>query len=322
MDDTLSQGEGEGTLPLGGSKGTLALFPGMAAAFPGMGRPLIALEGAEATYAAFARASGVDVAALACTANEEDLFRDRSWELAVVATEAAALNAWLASGRGAAASLGFSIGVYAALLAAGAIDIEQVVGMIDVVLEACLKLHGRFSMLAVFGAPLEKVLRLCRLGHTELAAVMQPSQFLIAGREEAVQALAGAVDSLALKVTTLSVRWPLHTSLMRPVAEVLGRSRAGLGRLRPLCLPVYSALHGGRIETPEEGWRLLVENLFCPQRFDLAFEAARRAGLRHCVEFGPGGTLERTVRWLGRDRIEVEAFPAVAQDRRRGVAWR
>jgi acyl transferase domain-containing protein len=92
--------------------------------------------------------------------------------------------------------------------------------------------------------------------------------------------------------------------------------------LQRLCVPVYSALHGGRIETPEEGWRLLVEHLFCPLRFDLAFEAARRAGLSHCVEFGPGGTLERTVRRLGRDRIEVGAFPAVAPHRRRGVAWR
>jgi acyl transferase domain-containing protein len=322
MDDTLNEGAGEGTSPLAGFTGTQAPFPGMATAFPGMGRPLIGVEGVEATCAAFARASGVDVAALACTADEEELFRDRSWGLAMVATEVAALKVWLASGHDVAASLRFSSGVYSGLLVSGAINVEQVVAMIDVVLEASLRLPGRLSLLAVFGAPPEEVLRLCRVGHTGSAAVPQPSQFLIAGREDAVQALAGAVASLALKVTPLSVCWLLHTSLMRPVAEVLERSRAGLGRLRPLCLPVYSALHGGRIETPEGGWRLLVEHLFCPQWFDLALEAACRGGHRECVELGPVETLAYAVRRLGRDRIELEALPAVAPARRRGVAWR
>jgi acyl transferase domain-containing protein len=194
--------------------------------------------------------------------------------------------------------------------------------MIDVVLNASLKLPGRFSMLAVVGAPLEKVLPLCQPGEAELAAVMLPSQFLIAGREQAVQTLAGAVDSLALKVTTLSLRWPLHTSLMVPVAEELERSRARLGRLRRFRLPVYSALHGGRIETPEEGWQLLVEHLYRPQRFDLAFQAAWRDGLRHCIEFGPGGSMERAVRWTGHDQVEVEVFPEVAARRRRSLPWR
>ena len=57
-----------------------------------------------------------------------------------------------------------------------------------------------------------------------------------------------------------------------------------------------------------------------PQRFDLALDAARRDGHARCLELGPCGTLERVVRFLGRDEAEI-AFPprASALVRRRKV---
>jgi pimaricinolide synthase PimS1 len=209
-----------------------------------------------------------------------------------------------------AASLGFSIGAYAALVGAGAVTIGQVVRMIDIVLEASLGLLGHFAMLAVIGAPAEALERLYRPGAVELAAVIAPGQFLIAGREDAVRELGERVEHVALKVKALSVRWPLHTSLMKPVASELERRREEVGQLRPLRHPVYSALHGGRIESPQEAWRLLVEHLFLCQRFDRAFQAARDQGVARYVQLGPGGTLERAVRWLDRGEVEVETFPA------------
>src|SRR5512136_1124018 len=142
----------------GRGRGTLALFPGMAAVFAGMGRPLTRVPAGERVYRAFSEFSGVDVGALACTSSDSEIYCDRHWELAAVATEAAALEVWRSGGRDVSTSLGFSIGAYAALLSAGVVSVAQVVGMIDIVLEASLRLPGRFSMLSVAGAPLQEVM--------------------------------------------------------------------------------------------------------------------------------------------------------------------
>ena len=220
----------------GGSRQrALALFPGMAAAAPGMGLRLAGTAVAVGVFAEFSAACGVDVSHLACAADDGELHGDRSWELAVVATE--------------------------------------------------------------------------------VAAVIVLRQILLAGREESVHELAARVGSGALGVNVLPVRWLLHTSLMRPASRELVRRRAEVGELRPFRVPVYSALHSGCVEGPLEGWRLLVEHHFRPDRFDRAFEAATGDGLVRCVELGPAGTLERAVRWLGRPGVEVETFPGGAPDR-------
>jgi acyl transferase domain-containing protein len=139
-------------------------------------------------------------------------------------------------------------------------------------------------------------------------------------RRVALAEFAKAVAPVALKVRPLSMRWPLHTSLMGPVAEALEHHHSLIGRLRPFRHPVYCAVHAGRLSAPEEGWRLRVDHLSRPQRFDLAFEAARRDGHADCVEPGPCGTLEHAVRFLDRDEVEIECFPtASAPVRRRTV---
>ena len=55
-----------------------------------------------------------------------------------------------------------------------------------------------------------------------------------------------------------------------------------------------------------------MERFSCPQRFDLAFDASRRDREAHCVELGPCGTLERAIRFLGRDKVEIECFPTAS----------
>jgi malonyl CoA-acyl carrier protein transacylase len=138
--------------------------------------------------------------------------------------------------------------------------------------------------------------------------VIVPRQILLVGTEKPGHELAARVGPGALGVKVLPVRWLLHTSLMKPVSHELAPRRAEVGELQPVRNPVYSAPHGGRIEDPLEGWRLLVEHLFRPQHFDRAFEAATGDGLVRCVELGSAGTLERR-------GVEVETLPGGAPDR-------
>lgn len=71
---------------------TLALFPGLTAATPQMGRDLVAGAGG-LVCRAFSRASGIDVGSLAAETGAAELLADRAWELATIATEMAATAA-------------------------------------------------------------------------------------------------------------------------------------------------------------------------------------------------------------------------------------
>jgi [acyl-carrier-protein] S-malonyltransferase len=295
----------------GGASGLseiMALFPGMAAGHAGMGQHLMSDGAARDVFATFSRASGVDVAALACDATPEELERDRHWELATVACEMAATASYRAAGGRYGSALGFSIGAYAALASAGVIAIDQIVAMIDVVLEASRRLEGRFAMMAVLGLPAEALTALEKPGRVEMAAVLTANHHLVAGREGDVVELGRRVASAALKVTRLAVRWPLHTSLMRPVSDALAARRLGLGGFHEPSHPILSLHHGRVIGTSEECWELLVQHLCSPQRLDVAVAAAQALGVKRAVELGPGTTLSRAIRWLARDQVACEAY--------------
>ncbi len=294
----------------------LGLFPGMAAAFPGMGRRVAGIPAARAVLEEFAAASRADIVRLACDAGERELFADRSWELAVVATEAAALAAFTSRGGRLAASLGFSIGAYAALLSAGVVSVSQVVAMIDLVLAGSRPLGDRYAMASVTGLPPDEVAAACAWPGTAVAAVIGPARVLVAGARDAVAELLRALAARALRTTSLAVRWPLHTPAMQPAAIELERRRADLGGLRAPRHPVYSAVDGGLITTPNEAWELLVRHLVRPQRLDLALASARRDGHRRAVELGPGDTLARAFRWMDRGETEVQVL--LHDDRRAG----
>jgi [acyl-carrier-protein] S-malonyltransferase len=276
----------------------------MAAATPGLGASLATDPAAGAVFAAFSTASGIDVARLVTSAASEELFSDRLWELAVVSTEIAACAAHRAAGGAIGGALGFSIGAYAALVAARAISVEQVVRMVDIVLAASQQLADPYAMIAVTGLPAARVVEACRAGEVELAATMTATQFLVAGRAAAVDALAKTLAPEALRVVRLAVRWPLHTSLMAPVANALARARLEIGSIETPAVPVYSAFHGRALASADEAWELLVGHLCHPQRLRTALAQALADGFSAVVELGPGDTLSRAARWLTGGAVE------------------
>jgi len=289
----------------------------MGAAAPGMGRELTGLAAARAVLEEFSSASDTDIAHLVTEAGPDELYADRAWELAIVSTEVAATHAYRAAGGVVSGALGFSIGAYASLHSAGMLTVRQIVMMIDLVLDASLELEGRYAMAAITGPTVGKIEGLCRPGSVEICSVLCPGQALVAGRAEAVAELGERIAPVAVRVTPLEVRWPLHTTMMGAVAERLERSRPGLGGLLPLRHPVYSGIDGSRIADPAKGWELLVQHLVRPQRFDLALPAAVADGFGRVVELGPGATLARAAARVGVGAAAVESFSGFGDSPRR-----
>lgn len=288
---------------------TLALYPGIAAAEPGMAAGLGEMSAARASLDQFERVSGCPVGELAITASGPELRADRACELAMIATSVAATAAWRKIDGRVDGVLGFSIGAYAALEAAKVVRLDQIVAMIDIVLEASRALEGRFEMAALTGVPRKELELACRRAGTEVAAEITAAQFLVAGPRPSMALLELGLAHRSLRWKTLPVRWPVHTSYMKPVSAALEQARGEIGPLMAPRVPVYATSTQGRIETAEDAWKLITGQMWQPQSLPRALRAAMRDGFTQAVELGPGETLRRALRWTCRDRIATKPVP-------------
>lgn len=300
----------------------LALFPGMGAATPGMGQPFAGCPAAWRAVDGFSSASKLDIPPPRPRRRRGRAARRQGLGACDRRDRGPPLEGYRAGGGVVSGGLGFSIGAYSALYGAGMLTVGQVVTMIDVVFEASLNLPGRYALLAVTGPPIERIGEWCRPGSVEISAVLEPGQTIVAGRESAVEQLAERIAPSALRVSPIAVRWPLHGTLMGPVAAKLEHSRELLGGLRSLRHRVYPGIDGCRITNPSKGWEFLVQQLVRPQRFDLALSAALADGFGRIVELGPGTTLARTAGRVSPGAAAVESFPLSRTGRRRGAVRR
>jgi acyl transferase domain-containing protein/phosphopantetheinyl transferase len=197
------------------------------------------------------------------------------------------------------AVVGHSSGEYAALLAAGAVDVD---GEEDL-LEHALDLNARYAMFAdkIPAAVLVAVgaIRSERLQDV-LAEVSEPlyvtmdncpHQVVLCGTEAGVQSAVEALRRRGAVCSVLPFRRGYHTPLFGPVAEELGRFFEAVPFVRPN-IPIYSCATASRFPyEPDEIRRLVVRQWSCRVRFRETIEAMYADGNRLFVEVGPGGNL-------------------------------
>jgi [acyl-carrier-protein] S-malonyltransferase len=93
--------------------------------------------------------------------------------------------------------------------------------------------------------------------------------------------------------------WPIHSELMRPVAEAIAPMVAALRTIRDPNVPYYGP--EGRAAAGGEEIRRLLGTAFCfPTLWKDTFEAMTAAGHRTYLEVGPGEMLSKMVRWIDR----------------------
>jgi [acyl-carrier-protein] S-malonyltransferase len=202
------------------------------------------------------------------------------------------------------ATAGYSLGNYAALVAAGAVSYEDGLDVLVAVWRETERLGIRGAMAAVIGCRRDAAEAVC----AELRAsgrdvwignVNAATQFVLTGRSEAVQA---ALDSLAprsLSVLPLSMSWPIHSELMRPVAEAVAPTVAACRSIRDPDVPFYGP-DGRALRRAEEVRKLLATEFVYPTLWNATFEAMVSDGFRSFLEVGPGEMLCKMARWIDR----------------------
>jgi [acyl-carrier-protein] S-malonyltransferase len=274
-------------------------FPGQGSLKQGMGRDIAeAVPEAMEVYERGSEASGLDLKRLCFESALEDLVGTDVQQPALVATSLSALAALRARGHRPDYVVGHSVGEFAALAAADAIDTDEAIRLVRerglAMAEAARERPG--SMAAILGLEDEAVESLCRrIIGVWPANYNSPGQVVVSGENPAVdECCAEAEREGARRAVKLKVSGAFHSPL---VASAAHRLRPALERVRfrePIA-PFMSTVTA-RVEPAQRVCGLLVEQLTAPVRFTHAVRALVGEGVRTFVEVGPGNVLSGLVK--------------------------
>lgn len=282
---------------------TIALvFPGQGSQTVGMGRAVRdAFPEARAVYDAADRALGFPLSAACFDGPEETLRLTATTQPAILTTSLALLQALRARipdlDARVACAAGHSLGEYSALVAAGALPLEEAVRVVrrrgEYMQEAVPV--GEGGMAAVLGAPLEAVEAMCReAAEGEVlspANLNAPDQTVVAGHASAVRRLPPIAKRLgARRVVDLPVSAPFHCALMRPARERLAPDLAALP-LEDARFPVVTNVSAAPEREADRFRATLEEQVTAPVRWVETVRRIAALGAATLVEVGPGKVL-------------------------------
>jgi [acyl-carrier-protein] S-malonyltransferase len=279
-------------------------FPGQGSLEAGMGRAIAAAH--PEAFEVFERgsvAAGIDLQRLCFEASEAELLETEIQQPALVATSLAVLAAIRTRGIKPDFVVGHSVGEFAALAAAGALKVEEAIGLVRerglAMAEAAKTNPG--SMAAILGLDDEAVERICRrILNVWPANYNCPGQVVVSGENPAVdEACVTAEAEGARRAVKLRVSGAFHSPLVARAADHL---RPALDRVKfsEPTAPFMSTVTA-RIENAKRMGPLLVEQLTAPVRFTQAAQALVREGVHTFVEVGPGNVLSGLVKRIDRD---------------------
>ncbi|HXU11486.1 MAG TPA: ACP S-malonyltransferase [Candidatus Binatia bacterium] len=310
------------------------IFPGQGSQAVGMGRALSDADPvARSVFDRADRAAGFDLRRACFEGPEETLRLTAVTQPAILATSIACFEALAAQAPPAwrgeiACAAGHSLGEYSALVAAGALDLEDAVRTVrrrGEYMQDAVPV-GQGAMAAVLGMALPDVEALCReaAGGDVLspANLNAPDQTVVAGTAAAVGRLAGLARERGAKRTViLPVSAPFHCALMAPAQARLAKDLETLP-MRDARFPVILNVTG-RPETRAEALRrALVEQVTRPVRWVESVIHMKELGVEWLAELGPGRVLSGLAKRIvpGLPLVNVED-PASLANARQALGW-
>lgn len=277
-------------------RGVAVVFPGQGSQFPGMADPWTEHELGREVLDRASAALGRDVVE-GCR-DEGALARTDFVQPALLACGVAAFRVLEAEGCIPVGAAGHSLGEFAALVAAGVLELEDALQVVLVRGRAMAEAGSVHpgAMCALLGVGPEGAAELCELARGADVLVVanenSPQQVVLSGSVAAVERAEALAAERRIRAVRLKVAGAFHSPLMEPAVAPLAEALAAVA-LRAPRFPIAENVTGELTTDPEELRRLLVRQVVSPVRWSRCVQALAAAGADTFVEAGPGDVLTR-----------------------------
>lgn len=302
------------------------LFPGQGAQSVGMGREVAdASAAARDVYARVDAALGKPLSKLCFEGPESDLTLTENTQPAIVATSIALLSALrerMPELPAPVFAAGHSLGEYAALVAGGAMRVEDACGVVQRRGRAMQEAvpPGEGAMAAIMGVDASLLEDICRRAASETGEVVSPANFnapgqiVIAGGAKGVARASAIVGENKGRAIPLKVSAPFHCALMKPAAAVVKNALDAI-EVRAPSFPVIANVDATERTEPAAIKDALVRQVDAPVLWQATIESMVKKGVTHAIEIGPGkpgqGVLQGLCKRSAKD-LKVHNVPDLA----------
>jgi [acyl-carrier-protein] S-malonyltransferase len=294
------------------------LFPGQGSQAVGMARDV--LEASGAARAVFERADaalagewgdGGSLSRLILEGPEDTLILTANAQPALVATSCAILAAIrerVPELPLPALAAGHSLGEYSALVASGALSLEDALRLVRVRGRSMQDAvpAGTGAMSAIMGIEPTRLDALCAEATAGTQQVVSPAnynapgQIVVAGHADAVARLNALATAEKGRAIPLKVSAPFHCALMAPAARALAGELARVTFLAP-AFPVVANFDARPNLDASRTRELLVRQVDGAVRWDATIRLMAAEGITHALEIGPGKVLAGLVKRIAKE---------------------
>jgi [acyl-carrier-protein] S-malonyltransferase len=251
--------------------------------------------------------TGVDMPKLMWESDASVLSRSDNSQLAITAASVATMKVLEEKGVVPASAMGFSLGEFPALYAAGVLSFEDVIKVVQkrgqIMQAVCEQIASENEghapgMSAILGLPPEKVTEIANtIDNVYAANLNSVKQTVISGTYDGLEAAEKAfAEAGARRCVRLAVAGPFHSPLMQKAADEFEKAIADVTFNDPK-IPLFSNVTGKQVMSGEEAKKSAVLHLTNPVRWTDeeavlgAMMTEDAANEWKVIEVGPGRVL-------------------------------
>lgn len=203
-------------------------------------------------------------------------------------------------------TVGHSLGEYSALVASGALTLEEALPLVATrgrLMEQAFP-KGKGTMAAVLGMKEAEIKEaLTNISDDEVVDIANlncPGQIVISGSRGGIEEAETILKQAgARRVLPLNVSGPFHSRLMKPANEEFAASLQEV-TLQDAIIPVYANVSANAVTDKEAVKQLLIEQLYSPVRFEESIRNMMEQEVDAFVEVGTGNVLSGLVKKIDR----------------------
>jgi len=282
------------------------IFPGQGSQYSGMGRELYEnYSSIQELFDKIDATAGRSISKLCFEGSEEELKQTINSQPAILSTSIASYEAlkqeidikpdFVA---------GHSLGEYSALYAAGVMQAEELIKLVQKRAELMANAPSG-SMTAILGLDEEKINTLIQesspAGIICAANYNTPDQTVISGETAAIeQANELAKEMGAKRVVPLAVSGAFHSPLMRPISEVYAKF-VDNADIKQADTPVVTNVDAQETTSEDKMASKMVKQMYSSVYWKQSISYMMEQGVDTFIEIGPGKVLSGMIRKISRD---------------------